>query len=145
MWITDSAITSGTTATVSCTYGSTPSYISLETFAVTGLQSTTPSATASVGNGSSTAAAVDLGSLTVPANGFFLGYVSGWINVSSSFTWSGTMGAVESSDNNPDGNNDIRQTSAIINSSAGVTGTAIATAANTFVAGRRGGAAVCMR
>lgn len=145
MWITNSPITSGTTATISATYGSTPTYVSMEVFAVTGLKSSTPSATASIGDGSSTAAAVALGTLTIPANGFFLGYVGGWPNVSSSYTWSGTMGAAESSDNNPDGNNDIRQTSAILNSISGVTGTATATLSTTFTAGRRGGAAVCMR
>jgi len=136
-------VPTGSSATFDADFAVSPTYSGCLIHAAYGLQSTTPKSTFSIGDGSSTAAAINFSTGDVPVDGFGLFYTNGWPNSSQSVTWSGTLGVTELADLPAGGTNVTRQSSAKFEGFG--SGTIISTLSAAYIGGRRGGAGIIMR
>lgn len=142
LWITDSPLTTGTTATVVMSWSGTILQIGAMCFAARNLRSRTPTAAAAgvLGGGGLT---VGYGSFSVQNGGFVLSTAFGTPNTASSFTISGTLGAAEIADQTFGLSNVCVMSAAAFEGAAA--GNITHTFANSPVSSSRAGSLVCMR
>lgn len=138
IWLSDTPLTSGTTATLNISMTSGSSYLMINVLRVVKLYSTSAISTGFQAAG--TAAAIAFGTITVPAGATVIAFATHWPNTASSYTWSGTLANItELDDFSAPSGTAARASSAKARPAGATSGTLTATCTAAALSGRRGG------